>query len=106
MMLHHLQAAVLAIAVVFGGSLIGWHPYLLTVTWSDGSHQVIPATDQDSCNAAVTALYRGWWRLEGALSEGSAGAARQVVALACTPGDGFAPGEKCIANYNCPGTRR
>lgn len=95
MIFAHLKLAAFALGVALAGSL-DWRPYILVAPFADGHVAWVAATDLASCERAVGAIRKGWWRPDG--SHGRVALDR----LACVPGDGFDPAELCIAGFNCP----
>ena len=97
-MIAPLKAAALALGVVLAGSL-DWDPHFLVATWPDGHTERVPATTGASCNAAVAALYKGFWHLDDKAHGGA------PVSASCVAGDGFTPADLCIAHLNCRARR-
>lgn len=88
-MIASLKAAAITLPLVLAAG-VSYDPHELIIHYADGTIVAAPATDQDSCDAAILALYLGKWRLQ-----------KPFVSLACVPGNGFTEAEGCIAHFNC-----
>lgn len=82
-----------------GGALVivmalAFDPHLLFLSWSAERHEVIPATNKMTCEAAMSAIAEGRWLADD-----------PPAAMRCTRGNGFSERSLCIENFNCEDRR-
>jgi len=78
-----IREAIFALGVVLVGSA-DYDPRVLVIEWQDGAVDRIPATNQQTCNAAVAAVAHGLWTPD---------ASRVMLSIGCVPGNLFPPDE-------------
>lgn len=91
-MLRSLRAAAITGPIVAGFLLIGadYDPQVLTLRWSSGHEERIPATSTATCETAVRAIRSGLWMFD-----------RPPTTARCSPGNLFPERSLCIAGFNC-----
>ena len=72
-----MRAALLALATVLGSS-ISFDPYILHVEFIDGTTTALAASNATTCQAAISALWTGYWRLD-----------KEIARATCSPGNLF-----------------
>jgi len=81
---EHCPTLFLAVALAFD-------PHVLLLSWSAERQETVAATSRATCEAARDAIAAGRWLADD-----------PPAAMRCERGSAFAPGEGCIAGYNCP----
>jgi hypothetical protein len=69
---------------------LAFDPHVLWLAWSAERQETVAATSRATCEAAATAIREGRWLADD-----------PPAAMRCERGSAFAPGEDCIAGYNC-----
>jgi len=80
--------AALAVAVV---AALAFDPWILLISWSAESQEVVAATSRATCETAAAAIRAKRWLAED-----------RPLSATCRQGNAFPPGSDCIRGFNCP----
>ena len=72
-----MKPLLLALFTVAAGS-VAFDPYILHVEFTDGTTTALAASNATTCQAAISALWTGYWRLD-----------KEIAKATCAPGNLF-----------------